>query len=1440
MKTSEKSQAELLRENAELRSRLAEAEEALRAIRAGEGNTRVASRQVDGLPGAEIPGQSCDGVEQHVAERTGELQEANQALRRSEALYRAIGESIDYGVWVCAPDGRNTYASESFLKLVGLTQKQCSDFGWGEVLHPDDAERTISAWKECVRTGGTWDIEHRFRGVDGQWHSVLARGVPVKDEQGQILCWAGINLDISRQKRAEEALQAAHQQMATILRSITDAFFALDRDWRFTYVNPETERLVRKPAAELLGRNIWLLFPDAEAFHARYDEALSVGQAVHFEEFYTPLETWFEVHAYPSADGLSIYFRDATERRRVQEALRESEERYRMVAEFTFDWEFWINLDGSFRYVSPSAERVLGQPVGPTETAEELLRRVVHPEDLDKRLRHLDEELADCGPCELEFHIVRPDGDVRCIHHVCRPIHDANGHFLGIRGSNRDITERKRAEEALAAAHAEVVSEKNRLEAVMQALPVGLAVLDVRGGNIQVNPAFDEIWGGPRPPANEISDYAAYHARWVSTGQPVQAEEWASARAVQRGETVVGQELEIQRFNGTRAFVLNSAVPIRDAEGRVTGCAVAILDITKLKEAEEAASRNQKTFFELVERAPFGIYVIDSQFRIAQMNVGSQNRAFRNVRPVIGRDFAEAMRILWPEPVAAGIIAAFRHTLDTGEPYYSPRFVNPRHDVAAVESYEWELHRMMLPDGQYGVICYYFDSTSLREAEEKLREVSQRLSYHVDHSPLAVIEWGPDMRLTRWSGEAEHMFGWKAEEVLGRQMDDFRWIYPEDRPKVDKVTTGLRDGTAPRRLSANRNYRKDGSVVWCEWYNSSLLDESGKLRSILSLVLDVSARHQAERERRKFVLLADHSAEFIGICDPQLNPLYVNAAGLRMVGLDSPEQAFRTPVKEFFFPEDQRFIGEAFLPRVMREGSGEVEIRFRHFQTGEAVWMIYSVFFLKDTEGQPVGLATVSRNITARRRAEEEVRALNAQLEQRVAERTDDLRQANQILHMVSECNQALVRIADEQELVRKICSIINDAGGYRMAWVGVAEPDKGKWVRPIASVGFDEGYLDKVRITWADNKFGRGPTGTAIRTGIVCVGDDFLTQPALAPWRKLALQHGFRSSVALPLIVGGQRWGVLTIYASYPQAFSRSQVNLLSDLAGDLSYGITALRTQADRARAREDLEKKTTQLRVLAGELVQAEQRERRRIAQVLHDHLQQLLVGARYKVAYLQNESRPRGFQREMGRVDNLLSHCMEISRSLTAELSPPILHEAGLGVALKWLARWFHEVHGLTVRVSGNDVKLADAEDIRVALFQGVRELLFNVVKHAKVNQAQVRISRLPSGQLKIVVSDRGVGFDPAKIGVRRGSKPSIGLLSLRERLEMLGGAMSVQTVPGGGSRFTMSVPLSDAPAGGKTTPPARSRKTSRRPRKPCIRTPKQRNHEIRETHEGNGS
>ncbi len=146
--------------------------------------------------------------------------EAEKALRTSEKLYRAIGESINYGVWVCDRQGRNVYLSESFLSLIGFNQKQCSNLGFAEALHPDDAPAMMKAWEEVVRSGAVWYWEYRIRGQDGLYHALLAQGVPIRGEDGEISGWAGINLDISRLKLTEEALRLADRRKDEFLATL--------------------------------------------------------------------------------------------------------------------------------------------------------------------------------------------------------------------------------------------------------------------------------------------------------------------------------------------------------------------------------------------------------------------------------------------------------------------------------------------------------------------------------------------------------------------------------------------------------------------------------------------------------------------------------------------------------------------------------------------------------------------------------------------------------------------------------------------------------------------------------------------------------------------------------------------------------------------------------------------------------------------------------------------------------------------------------------------------------------------------------------------------------------------------------------------------------------------------------------------------------------------
>ena len=182
------------------------------------------------------------------------------------------------------------------------------------------------------------------------------------------------------------------------------------------------------------------------------------------------------------------------------------------------------------------------------------------------------------------------------------------------------------------------------------------------------------------------------------------------------------------------------------------------------------------------------------------------------------------------------------------------------------------------------------------------------------------------------------------------------------------------------------------------------------------------------------------------------------------------------------------------------------------------------------------------------------------------------LAQMNRQLQAINACHEVLVCATDEQTLLRDICQIICTVAGYRLAWVGLAEDDEAKTVRPVAWAGYEEGYLAKAHVTWADTERGRGPAGMAIRTGATGYIQDCATDPRFLPWREEALRRGYRSSIALPLLVaGGAAFGVLLLYSGAIDPFTPEEIHLLEKLAADMAFGLVGLRTRAQRDRAEQ-----------------------------------------------------------------------------------------------------------------------------------------------------------------------------------------------------------------------------------------------------------------------------
>ena len=220
---------------------------------------------------------------------------------------------------------------------------------------------------------------------------------------------------------------------------------------------------------------------------------------------------------------------------------------------------------------------------------------------------------------------------------------------------------------------------------------------------------------------------------------------------------------------------------------------------------------------------------------------------------------------------------------------------------------------------------------------------------------------------------------------------------------------------------------------------------------------------------------------------------------------------------------------------------------------------------------------------------------------------------------------------------------------------------------------------------------------------------------------------------------------------------------------------------------------ERQAAQLRVLARELAQAEQRERNRVAQILHDHLQQLLIAIQYRLELLQTKPIETDWPALLRQSRHLLKEAIASARSLSVELNPPILKTEGLRGALGWLRSWMNEKYGLHLLVQLQPGAEPADPSVRLLVFQVLRELLLNVVKHAHVLRAQVKVHRATNHLTQIVVADRGVGFDAASWRARLPSGQSLGLRSACQRLEIIGGSLNIQSTRGQGTKATILVP-----------------------------------------------
>jgi len=394
------------------------------------------------------------------------------------------------------------------------------------------------------------------------------------------------------ERQARRSADEQARRLHRTLESMAEGYIVLDRNWRVLDLNRTAECMLSRQRDTLLGRNIWDEFPGARElrFGRETKQLLMRGGEVHFEEYYPPLDIWLAVDGY-AADAEMVYFlRDTTQRKRAEEALRESEEKYRTVADHTYAWEFWIGPDGRFLYNSPSCKTVTGYEADAFLADATLFDRLIHPDDRGLYAAHRGPGVQACTTNEVEFRIVCADGNIRWLAHSCVPVHGRHGEFLGVRGSNRDVTASK-------AARAAIQEAEERWAAFMRYSPGAAWIKDAQGRYVYSNPEAERIYGVPLEQLRGLTDEDLFPPETARQLRENDCRVLAEGRALQTVE-------EIRSKNGTVKHLLVSKFVLHGPSGGPPGTAGVAFDITDRVQVEDALRKSETFWRQMLESIP--------------------------------------------------------------------------------------------------------------------------------------------------------------------------------------------------------------------------------------------------------------------------------------------------------------------------------------------------------------------------------------------------------------------------------------------------------------------------------------------------------------------------------------------------------------------------------------------------------------------------------------------------------------------------------------------------------------------------------------------------------------------------------------------------------------------------------------------------------------------
>ena len=759
----------------------------------------------------------------------------------SDAILVTEAEHID------KPGPRIVFVNESFTRTTGYTFQEIIG-RTPRILQGKKTDRTqLDEIRSALSKDESVRVELLNYRKDGSEFWVEINIVPIADELGQTTHYVSIQREITERKHTEQELQRTSRELTTIFESITDAFFSLDREWRFTYLNSEAERVLERERDALLGKSVWEEFPEAVGlkFYEEYNRAVNERRTVEFEEIYPSLETWFEVKAYPSEAGLSVYFRDINERKTVERELKESEERLRTIlVQYASDTITILEADGTIRYESPAIERMLGYR--PDELVGENIIDYVHPEDVSRAIAELATVRSSSEVREsIEVRFRRKDGSWRWIEGIANNLID-DSNVGGIVVNSRDITARKQAERRIA-------ETEERYRTLVEQMPAIIYIYEPTLTHQSTNQptTYDYEISYISPQVEKVLGYKPQElvrneALWNEILHPDdRAEVLAEDERTDGSGDPFLMEYRMVCRDGRVVWIREEAILIRSPEGEPLYWQGVMIDVTERKLAEENLREAEALFRSAFDDVAVGMALTDPESqRYLRVNQAWCNMLGYSEEDLLTTTFPE---LTHPEDLEVTIEYARRAVAREIDSYQ-----HEKRYICADGRIVWALTSVSVvrdtQDHSLYFVAQMQDITERKWAEEELRRNESSLAAAQRMAHVGNWEWVIGGGLY-WSNELYRIYGFTPQQFVPTYGDFIEAIHPDDRDYVERAQEEVRRSGKQITIEC-RIVRTDGQVRILQ--NSFEMDygETGNLTRIAGTVQDITGRKWEERRQR--------------------------------------------------------------------------------------------------------------------------------------------------------------------------------------------------------------------------------------------------------------------------------------------------------------------------------------------------------------------------------------------------------------------------------------------------------------------------------------------------------------------------------------------------------------------------------------------------------------